>query len=80
MDLWGDEHHTPLCEAVWDGRLPLLHFYLQRYQARGAAELERALTHPCRKDGREFSLLGHALRGCEPDSVGHVNAARYLVQ
>jgi ankyrin repeat protein len=57
MDLWDDEHHTPLCLAVRRCHIPLVSFLLKQYQARGQAELERALNHPCEKEGSRYSLL-----------------------
>jgi len=81
MDLWDNEHHTPLCLAAGQGHLPVVRFFLEQYRARGASDVGRAILSPC-LNGLNYShsLLGHVLRCCDPVSAAYVATARYLVK
>lgn len=80
LDLWEEEHETPLCIAAKYARLTLIQFFLRQYQKRGQSELERALDNPCRKHVPGWSLLGYVLDAAPPDSFSHVHMARLLVR
>jgi len=38
IDLWDEDHHTPLCAAATQRHLPALRFFLEQYQARGGED------------------------------------------
>jgi len=80
IDLWDEDHHTPLCAAATQRHLSALRFFLEQYQARGGEELKRALSHPCRKEGKNHSLLGHVFSGCTMAESAPLDIIRYLVQ